>query len=117
MPQTPPRFVPTLTQVVPPPTKSMTSTQAPSLGAPARATPVQVELMALQLRQKLLTQARQHIDLQLQKRIRETISQLALEHAHKLFEELHPQLEAIVVAVVDDAMRQAVAKVSTQALE
>lgn len=117
MPQTPPRFVPTLTQVVSPPPNSMIPAQASIPGTPARATPVHAELMALQLRQKLLTQARQHIDLQLQKRIRETISQLALEHAHKLFEELHPQLEAIVVAVVDDAMRQAVAKVSAQAVE
>jgi hypothetical protein len=117
MPQTPPRFVPTLTQVVPPSAKPISSTQVQTPIAPTHATPVQAEFMAQQLRQKLLTQARLQIDSQLQKRVRETISQLALEHAHKLFEELQPHLEAVVIDVVEDAMRQAIAKVSAQPIE
>ncbi len=113
MPQNPPRFVPTLTQVVPPSTQSFArpSEEADAPDA-ASASPVQVELIAQQLRQKLLTQARQQIDMQLQKRIRETVAQLALEHAYKLFEELQPQIEAVVVDVVEDAMRQAISKLA-----
>jgi hypothetical protein len=114
MAQTPPRFVPTLTNVVPPPAKQFMQTeQVPRATIDAQASPVQAELIAQHLRQKLLTQARQQIDMQLQKRIRETVAQLALEHAHKLFEELQPQIEAVVVEVVEDAMRQAIAKVTT----
>jgi hypothetical protein len=71
--------------------------------------------VAQQLRQQLLTQTRQYIDIQLQRRIRETVSQLALAHAHKMFEELQPQLEATINQVVDEAVKHALAHVATHA--
>jgi hypothetical protein len=60
---------------------------------------------------------RQHIDLELQKRLRETVSQLALEHAYKLYEELQPQIESVVSQVVDEAVRSAVAKASVSVMD
>jgi hypothetical protein len=64
--------------------------------------------IAQQLRQQLLVRTRQYMDIELQRRIRETVSQLALEHAHKLFEEIQPQLEATITQVVEEAVQQAV---------
>jgi hypothetical protein len=118
MQKSPPRFVPTLTQVV------QAKPSAPAANASVAALPgaaterVQalsdVDL-AQQLRQQLLTRSRQYIDIELQKRIREAVSQLALEHAHKLFEELQPQLEATISQVIDEAIAQALAHAATHA--
>ncbi|MFM7331879.1 MAG: hypothetical protein ACKO1L_09510 [Brachymonas sp.] len=117
MPQIPPRFVPTLTQVVSPTTQAVTRPNAASAPIPqvphlASSALLNAETIAQQTRQKLLVHMRQQIDLQLNKRIREAVSQLALEHAYKMHEELQPQIEAVVADVVEDAMRQAIAKVS-----
>jgi hypothetical protein len=114
MQKTPPRYVPTLTQVIdakaaPAPI----ATKAPAALASAEA-PHASEL-AQQLRQQLLLRSRQYIDIELQKRIREAVSQLALEHAHKLFEELQPQLEATVSQVIEEAVAQALAHAVTHA--
>ena len=115
MQKSPPRYVPTLTQVV-------ASQPGDAAGAlqlneaavqAAAAASMQVQPtatdIAQQLRQQLLVRTRQYIDIELQRRIRETASQLALEYAHKLFEEIQPQLEATITQVVDEALQQAVA--------
>jgi hypothetical protein len=112
MQKTPPRYVPTLTQVIdakalPSPLAAHTPPAQASLGVPDA-----VEL-AQQLRQQLLLRSRQYIDIELQKRIRGAVSQLALEHAHKLFEELQPQLESTVSQVIDEAVAQALAHAVT----
>jgi hypothetical protein len=117
MQRTPPRFVPTLTQVIP-------ATQRQAAGAVASVAPATVvavssvpsaEQISQQLRQQLLVRSRQYIDIELQRRIRATVSQLALEHAHKLFEELQPQLELAIGQVVEEAVAQAVAHAATHA--
>jgi hypothetical protein len=118
--KTPPRFVPTLTQVIPDAANrgsqnasfpaSTSKFAAASVAKEVR--PEQASDIAQQLRQKLLLQARQHLDITLQTRIREVVAQLALEHAHKLFEELQPQLETTITQAVDEAMAHAVAHVS-----
>jgi hypothetical protein len=116
MPQTPPRFVPTLTQVVAPTALAAATAggnRANQASAPqASSVALNTEVTAQQMRQKLLVHMRQQIDLQLNKRIRETVSQVALEHAYKMYEELQPQIEAVVVEVVEEAMKQAIAKAS-----
>ena len=123
--KSPPRYVPTLTQVVgnqaPASVSDDVATrgklpssnegQAPqAMSASAVIMPATVSSIATQqLRQQLLVQTRQYMDLQLQKRTREIVSQLALKHAHKLFEELQPQIEATIQQVIDDAVKHAVA--------
>ncbi|NJS37382.1 MAG: hypothetical protein HC765_14865 [Brachymonas sp.] len=133
MQPTPPRYVPTLTQVHTPlkpafapslpvqpalaPSSPAQASNAPAAPHPSEAKaldPVLLDEIAQQTRQKLLTALRQHIDLQLQPRIRETVAQLALEHAYKLYEQLQPQIEVVVTQVVADAMQHALAKVSAQ---
>ncbi len=121
MQKSPPRYVPTLTQVVaakPASAAPVLATQTfatqtfatdkASLGQAAVPSPT-AEDMAQQLRQQLLVRTRQYMDIELQRRIRETVSQLALEHAHKLFEEIQPKLEASITQVVDEAVQQAIA--------
>jgi hypothetical protein len=114
MQKTPPRYVPTLTQVIDAKAAPLpTATQAPT--AQTRAAAPDATELAQQLRQQLLLRSRQYIDIELQKRIREAVSQLALEHAHKLFEELQPQLETTVSQVIDEAIAQALAHAVTHA--
>lgn len=121
MQKTPPRYVPTLTQVISADERQAAnaalaaSLTTPSDAMPSEVEPVSAEQIAQQLRQQLLVRTRQYMDIELQRRIRETVSQLALECAHKLFEELQPQLEASITQVVDEALAQAVAYAGTHA--
>jgi hypothetical protein len=111
MQKSPPRFVPTLTQVVTQPPISATPAAAHMPGASMNQTSAAqptADDIAQQLRQQLLVRTRQYMDIELQRRIRETVSQLALEHAHKLFEEIQPKLEATITQVVEEAVQQAV---------
>ncbi len=125
MPKPPPRFVPTLTHVVASP-RASASAQAlentqpalPTTSLPAGGathTQLSAEDLAQQMRQILLVRTRQYMEVELQRRIRETVSQLALEHAHKLFEEIQPKLENTISKVVDEAIQQAIAHAATHA--
>lgn len=122
MQRSPPRYVPTLTQVVAsklgaeavPPSTADSDQQTTAPEAALKASP-SAEVIAQQLRQQLLVRTRQYMDIELQRRIRETVSQLALEYAHKLYEEIQPQLEATITQVVDEAVQQAVAYAANHA--
>ena len=112
--KTPPRYVPTLTQVVSVAKHPLTAiADTASVALKPDVTQPSVDQIAQQLRQQMLVRARLYIDIELQSRIRETISLLALEAAHKLFEELQPQLEASITQVVDEAIAQAIADAAT----
>ncbi len=82
--RTPPRYVPTLTEVVPG-------------TAPAReaGTPSQ---------QELVHRIMQRIDLTLDKRLREAIASVVLEHSRALAPALREEVEAVVGAVVAEAL-------------
>ncbi len=130
MQKAPPRYVPTLTQVVvAAPANTLAQATAGTSMASQQSAPDDASLasqllaqavkpvtissadaqdLAQQLRQILLVRTRQYIDIELQRRIRETVAQLALEHAHKLFEEMQPQLEATIAQVIQEAVQQAV---------
>ncbi len=112
MQKTPPRYVPTLTQVI---DARSASVPATAQATQTRATVPDANDLAQQLRQQLLVRTRQYMDIELQRRIREVVSQLALEHAHKLFEELQPQIETTVSQVIEEAVQQAVAHAATHA--
>ncbi len=117
MQKSPPRYVPTLTQVVAQalPARPATSFSDESRGQTTAAASPTADDIAQQLRQQLLVRTRQYIDIELQRRIRETVSQLALEYAHKLYEEIQPQLESTITQVVDEAVQQAVAHAANHA--
>ncbi len=117
MQKSPPRYVPTLTQVVTNQSAAAAAPVAPpaALAAVHAPTVVATAQLALHLRQQLLVQTRQYMDIQLRRRISETVSQLALEHAHKMFEELRPQLEATIHQVVEEAVQHAVAHAAAHA--
>jgi hypothetical protein len=117
MQKTPPRYVPTLTQVVPANQRHAAALDEAQLAAAApdgQMVP-SPEHIAEQLRQQLLARARRYIDIEMQRRIRETVSLLALQHAHNLLEELQPQIESTVRQVVEEALAQAVAHASSNA--
>ena len=130
MQKTPPRYVPTLTQVIPASQRQAVAASISVSHLPDAAqqdavqglgltsalnSALSAEQIAQQLRQQLLVRTRQYIDIELQRRIRETVSLLALEHAHKLFEELQPQLESTVRQVVEEALAQAIAHAASNA--
>lgn len=117
MQKTPPRYVPTLTQVVTeqPTSRGTASGSVSAVNPSSSVSPLPTHELAQQLRQQLLTRTRQYIDIQLQRRVREAVSQLALAHAHKLLEALQPQLEATITQVVEEAVQHAIAHASAHA--
>ncbi len=117
MQKTPPRYVPTLTQVVTEQPSSREAVPGPvtAVNPSSSAHPLPTHELAQQLRQQLITRTRQYIDIQLQRRVREAVSQLALAHAHKLLEALQPQLETAITQVVEEAVQHAIAHASAHA--
>ena len=92
----PPRFVPTLTEVVQP--------VPPTSNAPASPSNAQVDHASLEnhLVQKVL----QRVDLILERRLREAIGQVIAEHAGQLTAELRMEIEAVVREAVCQAFSQ-----------
>ncbi|MFC5523033.1 hypothetical protein [Polaromonas jejuensis] len=98
-PPFPPRFVPTLTEVVrpaPPPSSS-----APVLGkteAPA-ALPAELE-------EQMVQRVLQRIDLVLERRLREAVGELILAHTQTLAPRLREEIELVVRQSVSQAFAQ-----------
>jgi hypothetical protein len=88
----PPRFVPTLTEVVHSGPAPLAST--PPAGAPP--------LVPEQLAQRVL----QRVDLTLDRRVREAIAAVVLEQTHLLAPLLRERLEAVVHDVVAQAVAE-----------
>jgi hypothetical protein len=110
MQKQPPKYVPTLTQVIPP---AQLAAKAASLPAPALVLVAQQQQeLADQLRRQLVAAAQRHIDAQLERRVREAVSQLALQHAQNMLEAMAPTVEATVATVMDEAVAQALREVA-----
>lgn len=90
--RTPPRFVPTLTEVVP------QTGPAPLAPTPAGAPPLSQE----QLAQRVL----KRVDLALERRLREAIGVVILEQTEALAPLLRERLEAVVRQVVAEAVAE-----------
>lgn len=87
--RTPPRFVPTLTEVV----------QAPPAAAPE---PVFLE-------EQLVRKVLQRVDVTLERRLREAIATVVLEHTRTLGPALRDQIEEVVREAVAQALADEIA--------
>jgi len=91
----PPRFVPTLTEVVLP-------TPAASAGAISAAPVAPSGDLEAQMVQRVL----QRVDLILERRLRESVGQLILEHTQSLAPRLREEIERVVRQSVSQAFEQ-----------
>ena len=89
-PRTPPRYVPTLTEVVQP------------AAAPEDGPGVSLE----QLQEQVIHRVMQRVDLSLERRLREAIATLVLEHTRNLGPLLREEIELVVRQSVSDAVAQ-----------
>jgi hypothetical protein len=88
---TPPRFVPTLTEVVHPDNVALMSNSDASLH---------------QLEDQVLHRVMQRVDLVLERRLREAVSQLILTHTQALAPRLREEIELVVRESVSQAIAQ-----------
>lgn len=89
-PRTPPRYVPTLTEVVQP------------AAAPEDGATVSLE----QLQEQVIHRVMQRVDLSLERRLREAIATLVLEHTRNLGPLLREEIELVVRQSVTEAVAQ-----------
>lgn len=106
VPPGPPRFVPTLTEVVQP--GSFLSASAAGLSEPA--TPVGAAALSVEKEDLLVQRVLQRIDLVLERRLREAVGQLILEHTQTLASSLRDEIELVVRESVAHAFEQEAAK-------
>jgi hypothetical protein len=92
----PPRFVPTLTEVVQPAKAPVSVAETPSIPANDRA----------DIEEHLVQRVLQRVDLLLERRLREALGQLILEHTERLAPQLREEIEAVVRQSVSHAFAQ-----------
>lgn len=99
----PPRFVPTLTEVV-----------QPALAHEPPATAEQAEMsvaLSVQLQDQIAQRVLRRVDLLLERRLREAVGQLILEHTQSLAPRLREEIEQIVRQTISQAFEQEAAQV------
>lgn len=89
----PPRFVPTLTEIVQP-----VPLQTPAVANPDTSMAPSAEVMMQRIMQR--------VDLVLERRLRETVGQLILEHTQILAPRLREEIELVVRESVSQAFAQ-----------
>ncbi len=97
----PPRFVPTLTEVVEAPPSS-----TPPLVADKPVIPV-AELMHTQ--EQMVHRVMQRVDLTLDRLLRETVGRVVLAHAQTLAPSLRDEIEIVIRQSVNEAFEQELA--------
>ena len=100
--RTPPRFVPTLTEVVHP--DSVLG--FPDAVGPNAAPASNPEASLQQLEDQVLHRVMQRVDLVLERRLREAVSQLILTHTQALGPRLREEIELVVRESVSQAIAQ-----------
>lgn len=98
----PPRFVPTLTEVVQP-------TAVPAQ-TPVAGNTVGPVALAAGLQEQMVLRVLQRVDLLLERRLREAVGQLILEHTETLAPRLREEIEQVVRQSVSQAFEQEVAQ-------
>jgi transcriptional regulator of heat shock response len=102
----PPRFVPTLTEVVHPPLGTDEAIFSANGGA-AQASVIELEA---QLEQRVL----QRVDLILEQRLREVIGQLILEHTQTLVPQLREAIDTLVRQSINQAFEHEIGQTLAQ---
>ena len=92
-PRTPPRFVPTLTEVV-------------HIGDAPPAAPL---AQAATLQEQIIHRVMQRVDLSLERRLRESVATLVLEQTRSLGPMLREEIEAVVRQSVSEAVAEELA--------
>lgn len=106
-PRTPPRFVPTLTEVVQA-RQTTQSSQAPQA--------VAVDLSA-NLEEQIIHRVMQRVDLSLERRLREAVATLVLEQTRSLGPLLREEIEFVVRQSVSEAVAEELAQRSNARYE
>ena len=101
-PPAPPRFVPTLTEVVRPMAAPAPAAPAEPAGAGLPASPVASSELQEQMVQRVL----QRVNLVLERRLREVVGQLILEHTQTLVPGLREEIEDVVRQSVGQAFKR-----------
>ncbi|WP_309684120.1 hypothetical protein [Polaromonas sp.] len=91
----PPRFVPTLTEIVQP---------APTPGAEPVAQATPLGDLPAGLESRIVQRVLQRLDLSLERRLREVVGQLILEQTQSLLPRLREEIENVVSQSVSQAM-------------
>jgi hypothetical protein len=117
---TPPKFVPTLTEVVPPGThtdlhKNTSTPSVPNAAAVDSALPVRLDDAAiLRIERRVLQDVTDRVmhllDAALEKQVREAVASVALAHAHAIAQDILPTIETVVTSTLETALREALAK-------
>ena len=105
----PPRFVPTLTEVVQP---AELSPDMPVAHTDDSAAPA-IDIVVLE--NQLVHRVLQRVDLILERRLREAVGQVILEHTETLAPQLRVEIEWVVRQSVSQALAQEVAQIPPQA--
>jgi hypothetical protein len=103
-PSTPPRFVPTLTEVIRPSPASPATSE--SIAGPLTA-PVPAKALAASadLQEQMVQRVLQRVNLVLERRLREVVGQLILEHTQSLAPRLREEIEVVVRQSVNQAFQ------------
>ena len=97
-PRVPPRFVPTLTEVVPGAVAIGAQSQAPGPVLPAGTGPLSEE--------QLVQRVMRRVQVDLDTRLREAVAQVVLEHTRGLAPALVVEVESVVRSLVSEALAQ-----------
>ncbi|WP_431096490.1 hypothetical protein [Polaromonas aquatica] len=109
-PPAPPRFVPTLTEVVRP-TPAALPVAEPALSN-AGVPPAQTAASA-ELEEQMVQRVLQRVNLVLERRLREVVGQLILEHTQTLVPDLRKEIEEVVRQSVSQAFNRETAPPTT----
>jgi tRNA A37 N6-isopentenylltransferase MiaA len=101
----PPRFVPTLTEVVHP--SPMTAPALPS------DEPIRISALP-ELKEQMVQRVLQRVDLMLERRLREAVGQLILEHTQTLVPRLREEIETVVRQSINQAVDLEIAQTTSQ---
>jgi hypothetical protein len=102
---TPPRYVPTLTEVVQPPAPSPAPAAAPDTSDSPE--PAGIDMQRFQ--EQMVHRVMQRVDLTLDRLLRETVGRLVLEHTQALAPSLRDEIEIVVRQSVNQAFEQELA--------
>jgi hypothetical protein len=102
----PPRFVPTLTEVVQAPPEPPRQAGPPPPPAPAPAQPPEPvpAVHALLSEEQLVHRVMQRVDISLDRRLREAVAAVVLEQTRLLGPLLRDEVEAVVRAAITEAL-------------